>query len=110
MGYDRISEILANAPDNWGQWGDDELGALNYLTESEVLRGVRAVESGRTFTSGLPIGGEGGDPVWPSRDETGHYILRDKGHVGAGKVDREPFGGWEASCRRRNRSTDAISL
>lgn len=98
MGYDDISTILADAPDNWGTWGeDDELGAVNHLTESEVLRGVRAVERGTTFTLGLPIGGDGGDPVWPSRDETGHYMLRDKGHVESGKVSREPFGNWENS-------------
>ena len=39
-----LSELLQGAPSNWGRWGDiDELGSVNYLTQSEVLRGVKAV-------------------------------------------------------------------
>src|SRR5262249_55205285 len=44
----RFSELLKDAPSNWGRWGpDDELGALNYMTSVEVLRGVAEVRDGR---------------------------------------------------------------
>lgn len=93
-----IVDIISGAPDNWGVWGnDDELGALNYLDGESVLRGVGAVSSGRTFTLGMPIGGDEGDPVWPTRSGADHHMLRDKGHFEAGKVTREPYGGWENS-------------
>ncbi|MFC7157137.1 cyclase family protein [Halomarina halobia] len=88
-----VSELLADAPDNWGRWGDDdELGALNWLTAGEVLRGVGAVETGETFTLGVPIGASDGDPVWPTRAPAGHYVTQDQGTIDAGKRDREPFG------------------
>jgi kynurenine formamidase len=93
-----IEQILADAPDNWGKWGeDDELGALNYLGVEAVLRGVGSVSSGQTFTLGAPIGDPGGDLVWPTRSGADHHMLRDKGDFEAGKVTREPYGGWENS-------------
>lgn len=92
------AEIVSGAPDNWGVWGDDdELGALNYLDADAVLRGVGAVSSGETFTLGAPIGNPDGDPMWPTRADADHHMLRDKGHFEAGKVTREPYGGWENS-------------
>ena len=34
-----MRDVLAGAPTNWGRWGpSDELGALNFLTQAEVLR------------------------------------------------------------------------
>jgi kynurenine formamidase len=63
-----MSEVLTDAPTNWGKWGDDdEVGALNYLTADEVLRGIRHVKSGRVFTLQRLIGDPKGDPVWPGR-------------------------------------------
>lgn len=85
------SDWLGDAPDqappsNWGTWGDeDELGALNYLTSSEVLRGVEAVEKGETFSLGLPIDHEDGDPVWPGRHDADHHMVADYGHYETGK-------------------------
>ena len=74
-------------PDTWGKWGeDDELGALNYLTSEEVLRGVQAVEEGDVFTLGVPINYEDGDPVWPGRHDADHHMVRDQGHYGSGKL------------------------
>ncbi|MFC6837743.1 cyclase family protein [Halomarina ordinaria] len=91
-----ITEVLADAPSNWGKWGDDdETGALNYLTEAEVLRGVQAVEHGRTFTLGLPIGRREGDPVWPGRSAADHYMELDKGHFESGKFEMPAAGGLE---------------
>lgn len=82
-----IGDILDGVPDNWGKWGDDdEVGAVNYLTSEEVLRGVGAVEAGETFALGLPVARPAGDPVWPGRAQTAHYVDRDEGHYESGKV------------------------
>jgi kynurenine formamidase len=63
-----MKDVLADAPTNWGKWGDDdEIGCLNYLTADEVLRGVRHIKSGRVFTLQRLIGDPKGDPVWPGR-------------------------------------------
>jgi kynurenine formamidase len=63
-----MTEVLADAPTNWGKWGDDdEIGALNYLTAEEVLRGVRHVKKGEVFALQRLIGDPKGDPVWPGR-------------------------------------------
>ena len=63
-----MDELLANSPTNWGRWGDaDEVGALNYLTAEEVLRGVQHVRTGEVFTLQRLIGDPQGDPVWPGR-------------------------------------------
>ncbi len=46
-----LGELLKDSPKNWGRWGDDdELGAVNFLTDAEVLRGVQSVKSGKRFT------------------------------------------------------------
>ncbi|GAB3789761.1 cyclase family protein [Nocardioides ungokensis] len=63
-----MDELLKDAPTNWGKWGpDDEVGALNYLTAGEVLRGVQHIKSGQVFTLQRLIGDPLGDPVWPGR-------------------------------------------
>jgi hypothetical protein len=63
-----MEELLKDAPSNWGKWGDDdEVGALNYLTADEVLRGVQHIKSGSVFTLQRLIGDPKGDPVWPGR-------------------------------------------
>ena len=65
-----VGTLLKNAPKNWGRWGaDDEVGALNFLTSAEVLRGVASVKQGRTFTLQVQMGNPKGDPVWPGRDQ-----------------------------------------
>lgn len=81
-----IGDILNDAPSNWGRWGeDDEIGALNHLTNDEVLRGVQAVERGETFALGLPVTSPDGDPIWPGRAAAKHYMDRDRGHYISGK-------------------------
>jgi kynurenine formamidase len=63
-----MTDVLADAPTNWGKWGgDDEVGALNYLTADEVMRGVRHIQKGEVFTLQRLIGDPKGDPVWPGR-------------------------------------------
>ena len=43
-----FKELLKDSPKNWGRFGpNDEIGALNFLTSAEVLRGIRAVKQDR---------------------------------------------------------------
>jgi Predicted metal-dependent hydrolase len=66
-----MRELLGeDAPSNWGKWGpDDELGSLNYLDASEVLRGARHIRTGDVFTLQIQMGrtDSPGDPLWPGR-------------------------------------------
>lgn len=85
----RLDALLADLPDNWGRWGeDDELGALNLLGSEEAFAGMQAaMKRGPTgierFTLQLPMTGEAidvlvdeeidapttdtGDPMFPGR-------------------------------------------
>ncbi len=75
-----IEKLLADLPDNWGRWGEeDELGALNFLGSEEMFDGMKAAtKRGRKavegFTLQLPMTGfeapgedAGQDPVFPGR-------------------------------------------
>jgi kynurenine formamidase len=80
------AHLLEGAPTNWGKWGEsDEVGALNYLTNTEALRGVAAVRQGKSFTLQVVMGHPKGDPVWPGRSPSKRVNLIDKGHFIAGK-------------------------
>ncbi len=82
-----LHELLADAPKNWGRWGpNDEVGALNFLTSEEVLRGVRSIKQGKVFTLGMAIGNKGGDPVWPGRTPAQRLMTQDKGYYVSGKL------------------------
>ena len=88
----RMGQLLAGSPSNWGRWGaNDQVGALNFLTNNEVLRGVRAVKQGKVFTCGEQIGQPAGDPIWPGRSPTSRVNVRDKSYYDAGRV--KPFPG-----------------
>ncbi len=88
-----LHELLADSPTNWGRWGpDDEVGALNFLTPAEVLRGVQSVKQGKVITIGMAIGTKGGDPVWPGRTSAQRTMIIDKGHYVAGKGPAFPGG------------------
>src|SRR5260370_42347931 len=88
-----MEDLLRNAPSNWGRWGpDDEIGALNFLTPAEVLRGVQSVKQGKVITIGMAIGTKGGDPVWPGRTSAQRTMILDKGHYVAGKGPAFPGG------------------
>lgn len=82
-----MSQLQADAPNNWGKWGDgDEVGALNYLDDAQVIRGSKAVKTGETFTLQIPmIHGKG--PVFPGRIPTMHYMAQDEGIYASGKSD-----------------------
>ncbi len=74
-----MDDLLENSPKNWGKWGpDDEVGALNYLTAEEVLRGIRHVRSGQVFTLQRLIGDPKGDPVWPGRKPAVRTMILDE--------------------------------
>jgi kynurenine formamidase len=88
-----LEGLLADAPKNWGRWGDDdEIGCLNFLSPEEVLRGIRHVKAGKVFTLGLPIGNPGGDPVWPGRSGAMRLMTQDRSHYIAGKLQPLPGG------------------
>ena len=71
--------LLKGSPTNWGKWGpDDEVGALNYLTPAEVLRGVQHIKSGAVFTLQRLIGDPKGDPVWPGRSPAEKTMVLDE--------------------------------
>jgi kynurenine formamidase len=88
-----LEDLLADAPSNWGRWGDDdEVGCLNFLTAEEVLRGVQHVKQGKVFTLGVPIGNPGGDPVWPGRSGATRLMTQDRSYYLAGKLQSLPGG------------------
>ena len=74
-----MEELLKDSPKNWGKWGpDDEIGALNYLSAAEVLRGVSQIRSGEVFTLQRLIGDPKGDPVWPGRTPAEKTMILDE--------------------------------
>jgi kynurenine formamidase len=86
-------DLLKDSPKNWGKWGDDdEVGALNYLTPDEVLRGVRHVRQGKVFTLQIPMGHPGGDPVWPGRRGVEKLMVLDESDWIGGKAPEFPGG------------------
>ena len=88
-----VSELLKNAPRNWGRWGaEDEVGSLNFLTPAEVLRGVQAVRQGKTSTLQVQMGNPKGDPVWPGRNPAQRMNVMDEGHFLCGKGPLFPGG------------------
>ncbi|QSW99657.1 cyclase family protein [Haloterrigena alkaliphila] len=84
-----LDALLADLPDNWGRWGeDDELGALNLLGSEEAYAGMEAAmkrgpKGIERFTLQTPMTGEAvdalvdeetdaptrdtGDPMFPGR-------------------------------------------
>jgi kynurenine formamidase len=92
-----LTELLKDAPKNWGRWGnDDEVGALNYLTPAVVLAAVQCIRQGRVFTLQVPMCDPNGDPVAPERQPAQHFMVRDKGNYLAEKAASYP-GGLEYS-------------
>jgi kynurenine formamidase len=88
-----FTELLKDAPKNWGRWGaNDELGALNYLTNKEVLRGIKAVQQGKVFTLGVPLARPQGDPLFPSRSQPLRTMAMDKGFYISGRAQPMPGG------------------
>lgn len=77
----QLTELLADAPTNWGKWGpDDEVGSLNYLTAEQVLAGAALIRKGALFTLQRLIGDPKGDPVWPGRSPATREMILDESH------------------------------
>lgn len=76
-----MNEVLgSDAPTNWGKWGpNDELGCLNYLDASEVLRGAQHIRTGEVFTLQAQMGHPKGDPVFPGRKSIERENILDEG-------------------------------
>jgi kynurenine formamidase len=89
-----LSDLLKDAPTNWGKWGDDdEVGALNYLGPEQVLAAVRLVSKGKVFTLQRLIGDPKGDPVWPGRTPAVRTQVLDEGDWDEGGKGPEYPGG-----------------
>jgi kynurenine formamidase len=85
--------LLKDSPTNWGKWGpDDEVGALNYLTPAEVLRGVQHIRSGAVFTLQRLIGDPKGDPVWPGRSPAERTMILDESSWDGADAPQFPGG------------------
>jgi len=92
-GGSEVGQLLSDAPSNWGRWGPtDEVGSLNFLTNLEVLRGVRAVRQGKVFTCGEVIGNPNGDPLWPGRAPAKRETMIDKDSYVRGDLPSLPGG------------------
>ena len=88
-----MTDVLADAPTNWGKWGaDDEVGALNYLTADEVMRGVRHIQKGEVFTLQRLIGDPKGDPVWPGRTPAERTQILDEASWDSADAPQFPGG------------------
>ena len=95
-----VRQLLADAPSNWGRWGEqDEVGSLNFLTDSEVLRGARAIRRGKVFTCGEVIGNPQGDPLWPGRVPAKREMTVDKSTYACGEMASLPGGAEFADDR-----------
>lgn len=62
---------------NWGRWGDDdERGALNLLTPEVVKAAASSIKTGRTYSLGIPIQGQG-VPIMDYRGKPMRLTLQD---------------------------------
>ena len=83
-----MNELQKDAPKNWGKWGDDDqVGALNYLDNAQVLRGVAEIKTGERFTLQIPMT-HGVGPVFPGRVPVQHFMSQDQSVYSSGKIDR----------------------
>ena len=86
-----MTTIQQDKPNNWGKWGkEDQIGALNYLDETQVKRGLAAVKKGEKFTLQLPML-HGIGPVFPGRVPVMHFMSQDEGIYSSNKS--EPLAG-----------------
>jgi kynurenine formamidase len=82
-----MDELQKNAPKNWGKWGkEDQIGALNYLDNAQVLRGVATIKTGERFTLQIPMT-HGVGPVFPGRVPVQHFMAQDQSAYSSGKID-----------------------
>ncbi|WP_226480130.1 cyclase family protein [Natrinema amylolyticum] len=108
-----LRAVLADLPDNWGRWGeDDELGALNFLGSEQAYRGMEAAmrrgpKGIERFTLQLPMTGdtidvltgdgdapttETGDPLFPGRTPGRRDNTQDARTYAEGEATPDPGG------------------
>lgn len=88
-----VRDRLAQAPKNWGKWGpDDEVGSLNYLNATEVLRGAAHIKQGKVFPVQMQMNHPDGDPVWPTRRGVEKFMTKDEGHYLSGAAPETAAG------------------
>lgn len=94
-----MAELLGDdTPKNWGKWGaDDQIGCLNYLDATQVLRGVSSVKAGQVFTLQCPMGLPHGDPVFPGRAGIEREMIWDQDAFAPGGIGPSFPGGLRAS-------------
>jgi len=72
-------ESSARRLSNWGRWGDeDELGTVNYITESKRQEAASLVRSGRVFSLAVPFDSQGPQPPFERRMNP-HLSMLDTG-------------------------------
>jgi len=92
-----LQDVLRDAPRNWGRWGeDDEVGALNFLTNVDVLKAVRAVRQGKAFTLQARLCDPAGDPMSRVRPQPMRFSVIDRSDYLVGK-GREFAGGLQVT-------------
>jgi kynurenine formamidase len=84
--------VTAGAPpgSSWGLWGsDDELGALNLLTDARTLAAAGEIRRGAVFALGLPLEELDPGPAWrsPPRHEFLRIGHQNKGNAPGGADD-----------------------
>jgi kynurenine formamidase len=73
---------------SWGRWGpDDEIGLLNLVSAQNVVEAARLVRTGKTFTLGLRVFDERGDPLSAERHRAMRMSYRDWSHYASGKIE-----------------------
>jgi kynurenine formamidase len=73
---------------SWGRWGpDDEIGLLNLVSAQNVVEAARLVRTGKTFTLGLRVFDERGDPLSAERHRAMRVSYRDWSHYASGKIE-----------------------
>lgn len=72
----------------WGSWGaDDELGALNYITDEMRRDASSLVRRGKVFSLALPLDANGPMTGAFGRTNPSHMMLWDGGDIAAGAQD-----------------------
>jgi kynurenine formamidase len=89
-----LSEVLADAPTNWGRWGErDEIGALNFLGPAEVLAAAATIRQGTVFALQTPMCDPAGDPFAPHRQRPIRVNTQDQGTWSGDLAPDLPGGG-----------------
>lgn len=92
---------LASRVSNSGRWGErDEAGTANLIDQAAVLRGIRAVHSGRSFSLAIPLDDRGPMTTGAAgRFNPHHYMIRSGGDALSGAMVKRYWGGKDPAIR-----------